>query len=192
MIAIENTLISDDIFTEFFCCNLIKCKGACCIEGNAGAPLDEDEVSYLEEHIDLIKPYLTEKGRETIENTGVFEIAIDGTVVTPLVNRAECAYLVFDNNGIAECAIEKVFEDGKISYQKPISCHLYPIRVSKIGDSDALNYDRWTICNDACIEGREKAIKIFQFLKKPLIRKYGTDWYEQAVFAENEIFAKKG
>jgi len=192
MIAIENTLISDDIFTEFFCCNLAKCKGACCVEGNAGAPLDEDEIHYLEEHIDLIKPYLTEKGRETIENTGVFEIAIDGTVVTPLVNRAECAYLVFGDSGIAECAIEKAFEDGKISYQKPISCHLYPIRISKVGDSDALNYDRWTICNDACIEGKKKSIKIFQFLKLPLIRKYGTDWYEQAVFAENEFFAKKG
>jgi len=192
MIAIENTLISDDIFTEFFCCNLTKCKGACCIEGNAGAPLDEDEISYLEEHIDLIKPYLTEKGRKTIENTGVFEIAIDGTVVTPLVNHAECAYLIFGENGIAECAIEKAFEDGKISYQKPISCHLYPIRISKVGDSDALNYDRWTICNDARIEGKEKAVKIFQFLKIPLIRKYGTDWYEQAVFVENEFFAKKG
>jgi len=191
MIAIDNTLISDDIFTEFFCCNLEACKGCCCVEGNAGAPLDDDEINYLEEHIELIKPYLTEKGLETIENTGVFEIAMDNTAVTPLVNRAECAYLVYNKDGIAECAIEKAFEDGKISYQKPISCHLYPIRISKVGDSDALNYDRWTICNDAKVEGKERSLKIFQFLKKPLIRKYGLEWYRQAIFVENEFFVKK-
>jgi len=191
MIAIENTLISDDVFTEFFCCNLSICKGCCCVEGDAGAPLNEDEIDYLEHHIELIKPYLTEKGRETIENTGVFEIAADETTVTPLVNRAECAYLSYDPDGTAECAIEKAFDDGKISYQKPISCHLYPIRISRVGDADALNYDRWTICNDARTEGRKKAIKVFQFLKQPLIRKYGSDWYEQLVFAENELFAKK-
>jgi len=191
MIAIENTLISDDIFTEFFCCNLDVCKGCCCVEGDAGAPLNEAEIHYLEEHIDLIKPYLTEKGREVIENTGVFEIAVDDTAVTPLINRNECAYLIYGDNGIAECAIEQAFEDGKISCQKPISCHLYPIRISKVGDSDALNYDRWTICDNARTVGKEKAIKIFQFLKQPLIRKYGLDWYEQVVFAENELFAKK-
>ncbi|MDR0437371.1 MAG: DUF3109 family protein [Bacteroidales bacterium] len=192
MIAIENTLISDDIFTEYFCCNLDVCKGCCCVEGDAGAPLDENEIHYLEEHINLIKPYLTEKGREVIENIGIFEIAVDNTAVTPLVDRGECAFITFDDTGIAKCAIEKAFEDGKISYQKPMSCHLYPIRISKVGDADALNYDRWTICNEARIEGREKATKIFQFLKKPLIRKYGTNWYEQVVFAENELFAKKG
>ena len=191
MIAIENTLISDDIFTEFFCCNLDVCKGCCCVEGDAGAPLNDEEIHYLEEHIDLIKPYLTEKGREVIENIGVFEIAVDNTTVTPLINRAECAYLVISENGIAECAIEKAFEDEKITYQKPISCHLYPIRISKVGDSDALNYDRWTICQNACVEGQKKKIKIFQFLKGPLIRKYGSDWYEQVIFAENELFAKK-
>jgi hypothetical protein len=191
MIAIENTLISDEIFTEFFCCNLDACKGSCCVAGDAGAPLNEDEIQYLENHIDIIKPYLTEKGRETIENTGVFEIASDNTPVTPLVDRAECAYLVFAENGIAECAIERAFEDGKITYQKPISCHLYPIRISKVGEFDALNYERWTICNEARIEGKDKDIKIFQFLKTPLIRKYGSEWYKQAIFAENEIFMKK-
>ena len=191
MIAIENTLISDDIFTEYFCCNVDVCRGCCCVEGEAGAPLNDEEIRYLEQHIDIIKPYLTEKGRQTIEKTGVFEIAIDGSMVTPLVNRAECAFLIFDKNEIAKCAIEKAFEDGKISYQKPISCHLYPIRVSRVGDSDALNYDRWTICRHAQIEGREKNIRVFQFLKEPLIRKYGTEWYKQAIFVENELFAKK-
>jgi len=191
MIAIENTLISDEIFTEFFCCNLDACKGNCCVAGDAGAPLNEDEIQYLENHIDIIKPYLTEKGRETIENTGVFEIAPDNTAVTPLVDRAECAYLVFAENGIAECAIERAFEDGKITYQKPISCHLYPIRISKVGEFDALNYERWMICNEARIAGKDKEIKIFQFLKTPLIRKYGSEWYKQAIFAENEIFMKK-
>ncbi len=191
MIAIENTLISDDIFTECFCCDLNACKGCCCVEGDAGAPLNEDEIHYLEEHLDLIRPYLTPKGREVIENTGVFEIAIDDMTVTPLVNRAECAYLTFGEDGIAKCAIEKAFEDRKIDFQKPISCHLYPIRISQVGNADALNYDRWSICRDACIEGREKGVKIYQFLKEPLIRKYGIDWYEQLIFAENELFKKK-
>jgi hypothetical protein len=191
MIAIENTLISDEIFTEFFCCNLNVCKGACCVEGDAGAPLSDAEIHYLEEHIDIVKPYLTEKGREIIENIGIFEIAADDTTVTPLVNRRECAYITFDENGMAECAIEKAFFQGKISFQKPISCHLYPIRISKVGDNDALNYDRWKICDNARITGHDKAIKIFQFLKNPLIRKYGKEWYEQAVFAEKELFNGK-
>ncbi len=190
MIAIENTLISDDIFTEFFCCDLNACKGCCCVEGDAGAPLDEDEIHYLDEHIEIIKPYLTEKGREVVETLGVFEIAIDDMTVTPLVNRAECAYLTFGEDGIAKCAIEKAFEDGKINFQKPISCHLYPIRISRVGDADALNYDRWSICSDARIEGREKNVKIFQFLKEPLVRKYGKEWYNQILFAEKELFVK--
>jgi hypothetical protein len=191
MIAIENTLISDDIFTDFFCCNLAACKGACCVEGDAGAPLNDDEIHFLEENIEIIKPYLTEKGCEVIENIGIFEIAVDVTTVTPLVNRRECAYITFDENGTAECAIEKAFSEGVITFQKPISCHLYPIRISKVGDNDALNYDRWKICSDACIEGCEKQIKIIHFLKNPLIRKYGKEWYEQAVFAENNLFSKK-
>jgi hypothetical protein len=191
MIAIDNTLISDEIFTEYFCCDLNACKGCCCVEGDAGAPLDDDEIDYLEEHIDIIKPYMTEKGREVVENTGVFEIAMDDMTVTPLVDHAECAYLTFGEDGIAKCAIEKAFEDGKVEFQKPISCHLYPIRISQVSGEDALNYDRWPICRDACIEGREKGVKIFQFLKDPLIRKYGNDWYEQLIFAENEFFKKK-
>jgi hypothetical protein len=191
MIAIENTLISDDIFTEYFCCNLEACKGACCVEGDAGAPLDETEIHFLEENIEIIKAYLTEKGRQVIENIGIFEIAVDDTTVTPLVNRKECAYITFSEDGTAECAIEKAFEDGKIPFQKPMSCYLYPIRISKVGEGDALNYDRWKICTDACIEGREKQIKLIHFLKNPLIRKYGKEWYDQAVFAEKELFTKK-
>ena len=191
MIAIENTLISDDILTEYFCCNLNVCKGCCCVEGEAGAPLNDDEIHYLEEYIDLIKPYMTAEGREVVETIGVFEIAIDDSTVTPLVNRAECAYLTFGEKEIAQCAIEKAFEDGAITCQKPISCHLYPIRISQVGNTDALNYHRWAICRDACIEGREKSIKMYQFLKQPLIRKYGQEWYDQLIFAENELFAKK-
>ena len=197
MIAIENTLISDEILTECFCCNLDVCKGSCCVEGDAGAPLNEDEIHFLEENIEIIKPYLTEKGREVIENIGVFEIAVDDSIVTPLVNRQECAYISFSENGMAECAIEKAFEDGKISFQKPISCHLYPIRISTLrpgstteSDHEALNYDRWKICDHARLEGQQKSVKIFQFLKNPLIRKYGVEWYEQLVFAEKELFAK--
>jgi hypothetical protein len=126
-----------------------------------------------------------------IEAIGVFEIAVNDMILTPLVNRAERAYLTFDDTGIAECAIEKAFEDGKINYQKPISCHLYPIRISRVGDADALNYDRWAVCRDAYTEGREKNVKIYQFLKAPLIRKYGSEWYKQVIFAATELFSKK-
>lgn len=191
MIAIENTLISDDIFTEFFCCDLNSCKGCCCVEGDAGAPLNEDEIAYLEEHIDTIRPYLTEKGSKVVEDVGVFEVVLDGLLVTPLVERAECAYLTFEEGGIAKCAIEKAFEDGKTDFQKPISCHLYPIRISCVGGSEALNYDRWPICKDAVIAGSAKSVKVFQFLKTPLIRKYGEEWYQQLLFAEEELFEKK-
>ena len=141
MIQIEDKLISEEIFSEEFVCNLSKCKGICCVEGDAGAPLDKEEAQILENIYDKIKPYLTPEGIEAIEKQGKWEIdPNDGEYVTPLINNAECAYVTYDERGYTKCAIEKAYEDGVIDWQKPISCHLYPIRVTEYSSFTTLNY----------------------------------------------------
>ncbi|MEA3504316.1 MAG: DUF3109 family protein [Bacteroidota bacterium] len=177
MIVIENTIVSDDLAEVKFVCNISKCKGECCVAGDAGAPLELEEVSYLEDYIDEILPYITEEGREAIKKTGVFEYDFEGDIVTPLINGEECAFTIFDNNGVASCGIEKAYEDKKIDFQKPISCHLYPIRITKHTDYEAVNYHKWDVCSDACTLGKQLGVPLYKFLKDPLIRKYGKKWY---------------
>ncbi len=179
MIQIDDTIISLDVFQKQFVCNLNKCKGICCVEGDSGAPLDEDELPVLEEIYDQVAPYLRDEGKRSIELQGKYVTDIDGDYVTPLIEGKECAYVIFDDAGIAKCAIEKAYEEGKVSYKKPISCHLYPIRLQKLRKYIALNYDEWHICSDACTLGKELKVKVFEFLKEPLIRKFGEDWYFQ-------------
>lgn len=179
MIQIDDKLISEDIFEEEFVCNLSKCKGACCVEGDSGAPLDDEETKILEKLYPKIKPYLTENGIKAIEEQGTWtKDPFDGDFVTPTVGGRECAYVTFDKNGITKCGIEKAYEDGAIDWQKPISCHLYPIRVTEYKTFSALNYDRWSICSDACTLGKELHVPLYKFLKKPLTRKYGEDFYK--------------
>lgn len=177
MIQIDDKLISEDLFSEKFVCDLTKCKGICCVEGDAGAPLDEEETKILEEIYPKIKPYLRPEGIKAIEEQHTHTVDIDGDLVTPLVNNAECAYVIFDENGYTKCGIEKAYEEGVIDYQKPISCHLYPIRIKSYSDFDAINYHEWDVCSDACALGKELNVKVYKFLKKPLIRKYGEDFY---------------
>nr|WP_295929885.1 DUF3109 family protein [uncultured Dyadobacter sp.] len=179
MILIENTCISDDIEDQQFVCNLDKCKGACCVEGDSGAPLDEDELAILDEIYPAVEPYLTEAGKAVIAAEGTYTKDWDGDYVTPIINGKECAYAIYDKKGILKCAIEEAYNDGKISYKKPISCHLYPIRVTKYEQYHALNYDRWEICSPACSLGQELKVPVYKFLKDPLIRAYGADWYQQ-------------
>lgn len=181
MIVIENTVISDDIADHFFVCDLAKCKGACCVEGDLGAPLANEELAVLEEVYPKVKPYLTKKGIEAIEQNGLYEQDLDGDFVTTTINGRECAYAIYDKKGILKCGIEQAFLDEKITFRKPISCYLYPIRVTKYDHFDALNYDRWHICNPACHHGRELGVPIYKFLKAPLITKYGNAWYEELV-----------
>ena len=178
MIQIDDKLISEDLFSEEFVCNLAKCKGICCVEGDAGAPLDENETKILDEIYPKIKPYLRPEGIQAIEEQGTYTLDFEGDLVTPLVNNAECAYVIFDEKGYTKCAIEKAYEDGVIDWQKPISCHLYPIRITEYSNFSAINYHEWDICSDACTLGKELGIKVYQFLKKPLIRKYGEDFYQ--------------
>ncbi len=186
MIQIDDKLISEDLFSEEFVCNLAKCKGICCVEGDAGAPIDEDETKILDEIYPKIKPYLRPEGIQAIEEQGTYTLDFEGDLVTPLVNNAECAYVIFDEKGYTKCAIEKAYEDGVIDWQKPISCHLYPIRITEYSNFSAINYHEWDICSDACTLGKELGVKVYQFLKKPLIRKYGEEFYQTLSEAAEE------
>ncbi|MBB1542004.1 MAG: DUF3109 family protein [Flavobacteriaceae bacterium] len=186
MIQIDDKLISEDLFSEEFVCNLAKCKGICCVDGDAGAPLDEDETKILDEIYPKIKSYLRPEGIQAIEEQGTYTLDFEGDLVTPLVNNAECAYVIFDEKGYTKCAIEKAYEDGVIDWQKPISCHLYPIRITEYSNFSAINYHEWDICSDACTLGKELGVKVYQFLKKPLIRKYGEEFYQTLSEAAEE------
>ncbi|QCK16222.1 DUF3109 family protein [Mangrovivirga cuniculi] len=181
MLIVRDKLVSDDIKDKFFVCNLEKCKGACCVEGDLGAPLNFDELDKMEEIQEHVKPYLSEEGREEIEKQGPYVVDFEGDYSTPTIDGKECAYAFYDGKGILKCGIEQAYIDGKIDYKKPISCHLYPIRLSKFQDLEALNYDRWDICSPACSFGKELHVPIYKFLKEPLIRKYGEDWYKELV-----------
>lgn len=187
MIQIEDKLISEDIFSEEFVCNLSKCKGACCVEGDVGAPLDADEREILDNIFEKVKPYLTQEGVQSIEEQGTWVTdPADGMFVTPMVNGGECAYVTYDHKGITKCGIEKAYEDGAVDWQKPISCHLYPIRVQEYRTFTAFNYHEWKICSDACELGKELKVPIYKFLKTPLIRKYGEEFYSTLSDAAEE------
>ncbi len=179
MIEVQNTLVHEDVVKENFVCNLNKCKGACCVEGDSGAPLEKSELKILEEIYPHVQSYMTEKGIAAIEESGAWVRDFEGDYTTPCVNtNKECAYVTWEN-GITKCAIEKAYEEGVISWKKPISCHLYPIRITSYPEFDVLHYDRWNICSDACSFGRELKVPVYSFLKDPLIRKYGKEWYEE-------------
>lgn len=184
MIEIDKTLIADDVTERKFVCDLNACKGACCIEGDSGAPLEEDELEILDEVYDHVKPYMRPEGIAAIDKEGLYTVDWDQEYVTPLVNGKECAFVTFDDTDTAKCAIEQAYLDGKIKWKKPISCHLYPIRVKKLKEYDALNYDKWEICEPACACGSELNVKVYRFLKEPLIRKYGEEWFEKLCAAD--------
>lgn len=187
MVQIEDKLISEDIFSEEFVCNLTKCKGACCVEGDVGAPLDKMETKILDDIFEKVKPYLRPEGVKAIEEQGTWTVdPMDGDFVTPMVNGAECAYVIFDEKGITKCGIEKAYEDGAVDWQKPISCHLYPIRVTEYSAFTALNYHHWPICSDACVLGKELQVPVYKFLKGPIIRKYGEEFYTTLCEAADE------
>lgn len=178
MIAIDDTVISENLHHIRFACDLNACKGACCVEGDAGAPLEAGETEDLVKHIESIKPFMTAEGRNSLEEQGPFLEIMPGTYMTPLVEGKECIYTVFEN-GITRCAIENAFVAGAIPFAKPVSCHLYPVRISRYTDFDAVNYHEWHICEAALIKGKAEGIPLYVFLKDALIRKYGNAWYAQ-------------
>jgi hypothetical protein len=185
MLNIENTILSLDILEKKFVCDLSKCKGACCVHGDSGAPLEQDEVQVLSDIFEAAKPFMRPEGIKAVEDQGASVIDSDGDYVTPLINGNECAYVVFEND-MAKCAIENAYNAGAVSFLKPISCHLYPIRVTKYKEFDALNYHQWDICHSALKCGKKAGIEMYRFLEQPLTRKYGKDWYAHLQLAASE------
>lgn len=181
MIVNGKAVISDDIKESFFVCDLSKCKGACCVEGDLGAPLEKDELAILESVQEEVKPYLSDSGKNAIDQQGPYILDEDDEYSTPTVDGKECAYAIYAENGILKCGIEQAYLDGKIQFQKPISCHLYPIRISKYDEFEALNYDRWHICGPACELGGELKVPIYKFVRDALVRKFGQEWYHNLV-----------
>lgn len=182
MLIIDSKVISPELFKEEFVCNLNACKGACCWEGDSGAPLETEELDVLENIYEKVKPFLRPEGIAAIEKQGVaVYVPQEHGFGTTLIDDAACAYMTYEANGTAKCGIEKAHEAGVIDYPKPISCHLYPIRVESLDNSsfEKLEYDRWDICSAACENGAKLNVPVYKFVKGPLIRKYGADFYEQ-------------
>ena len=177
MIEINDTLVSDDLLDQQFVCNLSACKGACCIEGDSGAPLEEEECSLMEESYNAVKPYMTPEGIEQVEKQGNFVFDSDGDLSTPLVNDRECAYVYRDDAGITKCAVEKAYLNNETSFRKPISCHLFPIRIKQYRDFTAVNVQLIEICSDACELGEKLKVPVYKFLEQPLIKRFGQKWF---------------
>jgi hypothetical protein len=191
MIQIEDKIISTELFDTDFICDLGKCRGSCCVYGDAGAPLEEKESFILEKEYENIKHYLSPAGIESIDQQGKWLVdKDDGEKVTPLINGKECAYTVFEN-GIAFCGIERAYNAGSTKFQKPSSCHLYPIRVSILGEYTVLNYHRWNICEPARILGKQSQMPVFRFLKSSIERVFGEVFYNEMEVAFKEIISQE-
>lgn len=187
MIELDGKIVSTDIITEKFLCDLGRCKGICCVEGNAGAPLEAGEATILAEEYTAYKPFMTAEGVAEVERQGFAVTDPDGDLVTPLVGDAECAYS-YSEGGVTLCAIEKAWADGLTSFRKPVSCHLYPIRVVKFGDgSMGLNYHRWAVCEGARVLGREKGVPMFRMLRDAIVRRFGRGFYDALEAAEKYL-----
>jgi hypothetical protein len=180
MIVIDNTIISDEFRTALFCCELQKCSGSCCVEGDAGAPLEEEEISQLEDHFNEIKPFMSDKGIEAVKQSGVFDYDASGDYVTPLIQDRDCAFVYYEGD-IVRCAIQKAYDEGRITFQKPVSCHLYPVRLYKNAGFVNVKYHQWSICDPARENGKRQGLYLYQFLRDAFIRKFGADWYFKLV-----------
>lgn len=179
MIELGDRVVSFDIIQEKFVCNLDACKGICCVEGASGAPLEDNEVKILKAEYGKIKPYLREEGKNAVTLQGTSVKDADQEMVTPLVDgNKECAYVLF-KNGIARCGIEKAWEDGATSFRKPVSCHIYPIRVKNYQSLKAVNYDKWHVCDPARIHGERENVPVYCFVKDAIERKFGTEFFEK-------------
>ncbi|WP_411765954.1 DUF3109 family protein [Winogradskyella sp. A3E31] len=190
MFQLGKTIISEDIIDKDFVCNLSACKGACCIHGDAGAPLDKEEAEILEDIYPKVKPLLREEGVAAIEEQGTSITTAFGDFETPLIDGADCAYVIFDDKKTALCGIEEAYNKGFIDFKKPVSCHLYPIRVKDYSEFSAVNYEKWEICDDACTLGKELQVPVYKFVKDALIRKFGEDWFSELEKVAQEKFQK--
>lgn len=197
MLEILNTLVSLDLFKVCFCCDLSKCHGMCCVEGDAGAPVDMEEVGLLEESLDVVWDDLSKEAQAQIDAEGVVYPDRDGELVTQIINGKDCVFVRYDNISLdggktkgprcALCAIDSAYRNGKFKWQKPISCALYPVRLVKIGDMIGVNVHRWDVCQPARDLGKKLGIPVYKFLKEPLIRRFGQEWYDEICLAAEEL-----
>jgi len=187
LVEIGNKIVSTQLFERKFVCDLNTCKGACCIEGDAGAPLTDVEINILEEELDHIKPFMREVGIKAVEENGVFYIDQENETATTLVNKKECAFVFFDEKGITKCAIEAANKAKKTTFKKPISCHLYPVRVKHFDNFTALNYNQWDICESACDCGEKLNVPVYKFLKEPLTRAFGEAFFNELEIVNEEV-----
>ncbi len=191
LIEIEGRIVVTDLLTERFCCDIAACRGMCCVEGNAGAPLEEEELDVLKNEYDAYASYMSEAGRREIARQGFYVVDADGDYTTPLIGDADCAYACREN-GITLCAVEKAWRAGKTGFRKPVSCHLYPIRVTRFGDgSEGLHYHRWDVCAPARRLGQKEGVRVYQALREPITRRFGAAFWEEldaaAKYLEEEI-----
>lgn len=187
MFQLGKTIVSESIIERDFVCNLTACKGACCIEGEAGAPVTQEETAVLNAIYPKVKSFLRPEGIAAIEAQGTHITTADNELETPLVEGKECAYVTFTETGTASCGIEDAYNAGVIDFKKPISCHLYPVRVQEYGSFAAVNYHQWPICDDACILGKQLEVPVYKFVKEALIRKFGANWYLELEKVASEI-----
>jgi Protein of unknown function (DUF3109) len=194
VIVIDNIYISDEIIEEQFVCNLSKCKGGCCIDGDAGAPLTKEEMNEVKEAFAHVRPLLTGEGKKVVDEIGYYTYDKEFGWVTPTISNGMCAYGLVDEQGIVKCSFEQVYNEGKTKWKKPISCHLYPIKISKSKntDNEYVNYEpRDPMCNPGCAFGKELKVPVYKFLKEALVRKYGEDMYEAIEQIANQYFQQK-
>lgn len=192
MLQIQNTLVSLDLLERYFCCDLSQCLGECCIEGDAGAPVTEDEVSEIKKILPEILPDLAPAARSEIEENGVAYVDVEGDLVTSLINGGQCVFATFAPDGVCLCAIEKAYREGRIGFVKPMSCRLYPVRVKEYPTFTAVNYHRWKICKCAETLGRSKGLRAYEFLREPLTARFGKEWYDELALTAGEYFRQYG
>lgn len=175
----ENTLVSLDVLEKEFCCDLDRCKGCCCIEGDAGCPIEGEEEAAIQNILSSLLPEMTKEARQVVEKEGIAYNDPSGERVLQIVNDKDCVFARTDHNGWCYCLIEKAYKQGKLPFNKPISCHLYPIRLTHVGDMIGVEYHRWDICHCARQLGKKLHLPVYRFLKEPLIRRFGEDWYNE-------------
>lgn len=194
MIAINNVLVSDQVVSEQFVCDLGKCKGACCVDGDAGAPLAKEELKQIDEVFEKVIPYLNEESKKEISRQGRYVYDREFGWVTPTINSRICVYGIVDKEGIVKCGIEQAYLDGKVKWKKPISCHLFPVIVTKSSDgkTEYTNYEpREDHCKAACSLGKKLKVPVYRFLKEPLVRKFGQEFYDALDATAQHLSAKK-
>lgn len=191
MFQIGDAVVGIDVIEKKFICDLSKCKGSCCVEGDAGAPVLDSEVNIIKQVVPVVWNDLSKDAQEEITKNGPVYTDEDGDVVTSIIDGKDCVFTYYDENGLCKCAIEKAYREGKTDFYKPISCHLYPIRLQKYRDFIAVNYHRWQICDGALALGKKEGVHVYQFLKEPLIRAFGEEWYEELSLVASEYLKQQ-